>query len=140
MAVWVGSGPGATRTTWPGNPIDVPHTEPSIGLTTTLYMDTCTRLSLAESSGWSGSTHSSRLPLPLVSRMKGVQPCDFISSPVSSNIFRFSQPTTPGPVTPAEAHSVLLASSAKIRWCVGKQVEISVHLPVAGSYIDRCRL
>jgi hypothetical protein len=38
------------------------------------------------------------LPLPLVSRMNGVQPCDFTSSPVSSNIFRFSQPTTWLPV------------------------------------------
>src|SRR5262249_34470022 len=37
-------------------------------------------------------------------------------------------------------HNVLLASSAKIRWCVGKQVLIRVNLPVAGSYIDRWRL
>src|SRR5712692_1105547 len=115
MAVWVGSGPGATRTTWPGNPIDVPHTEPSLGLTLMLYRDTCTRLSFIGSTGWLGSTHSSRLPLPLVSRMNGVQPCDFTSSPVSSNILRFSQPTTPLAGPPALVHSVWLASSAKIR-------------------------
>ena len=41
-----------------------------------------------------GSTYASRLPLPLVSMMSAVQPCDFTSSPVSSNIFVFSQPTT----------------------------------------------
>ena len=58
-------------------------------------------MSFVGSSGWSGSTYSSRLPLPLVSRMNGVQPCDFTSSPVSSNILRFSQPMTPGPVTAA---------------------------------------
>src|SRR5881296_284153 len=72
--------------------------------------------------------------------MNGVQPCDFTSSPVSSNILRFSQPTAPGPVTPLLAHNVLLASSAKIRWWVGKQVLISVNLPLAGSYMERCRL
>src|SRR6266850_2929654 len=35
--------------------------------------------------------------------------------------------------------SDLSASRAKLRWCVGKQVLISVHLPVFGSYIDRWR-
>src|SRR6516162_8005198 len=45
------------------------------------------RRSLLGSNGWFGSVYSSRLPLPLVSRMNGVQPCDFCSSPVSSNIF-----------------------------------------------------
>src|SRR5262245_23614704 len=39
------------------------------------------RLSFAGSTGWSGSTYSSRLPLPLVSRMNAVQHCDFCSSP-----------------------------------------------------------
>src|SRR5215470_13973926 len=98
------------------------------------------RLSLVGSTGWSGSTYSSRLPLPLVSRMNGDQPCDFSSSPVSSNIFRLSQPTTGVCGPPALVHRVWLASYAKFRWCVGKQVLISVNLPVAGSYIDRWRL
>ena len=41
-----------------------------------------------------------------------VQPCDFTSSCVSSNIFVFSQPTTwPPPLV----HSVWFASSANIR-------------------------
>ena len=61
------------------------------------------------------------------------------SSPVASNILRSTQPTTPGPCTPLETHSVWFASSAKIRWCVGKQVLISVNLPLAGSYIERWR-
>src|SRR5262245_22482911 len=98
----------------------------------------CTRRSLEGSSGWSGSVHASRLPLPLVSRMSGVQPCARSSSPVSSNTLRLSQPMTPVP-NALLTHTVLLASSAKIRWCVGKQVEMSVHLPEAGSYIERCR-
>jgi hypothetical protein len=34
------------------------------------------RLSLVGSTGWFGSTYSSRLPLPLVSRMRAVHPCD----------------------------------------------------------------
>src|SRR5258706_3865502 len=72
--------------------------------------------------------------------MKGVQPCERASSPVSSNILRFSQPTTPLPPTPLEVHSVWLASSAKIRWCVGKHVLISVNFPVFGSYMERCRV
>src|SRR6516165_10258622 len=76
----------------------------------------------------------------LVSRMNGVQPCDFCSSPVSSNILRLSQPTTGVCGPPALVHSVLSASLAKFRWWVGKQVLISVNLPLAGSYIDRWRL
>src|ERR1700730_16280291 len=99
------------------------------------------RLSLVGSTGWFGSTYSSsRLPLPLVSRMSADQPCDFASSPVSSNILRLSQPTTPLCGPPALVHSVLLASSANTRWCVGKQVRMSVILPVFGSYIERCRV
>src|SRR5262249_47842791 len=81
---------------------------------------TAMRLSLVGSSGCWGSTHSSRLPLPLVSRTNGVQPCDLTSSPVSSYISRFNQPSTPGPTTPALVHNVLLASEAKLRWWVGK--------------------
>src|SRR5262249_61130260 len=72
--------------------------------------------------------------------MKGDHPCDFCSSPVSSNILRLSQPKTGVCGPPALVHSVLLASSAKIRWWVGKQVLISVNFPLAGSYIDRWRL
>ena len=65
------------------------------------------RLSLAGSTGWLGSTNSSRLPLPLVSRTNGDQPCDFAASPVSSNILVLTQPAT-GPVP--LSHSVSLAS------------------------------
>src|SRR5205814_4243380 len=78
----------------------------------------------------------SRLPLPLVSRIRAVQPCDFSSSPVSSNSFVFSQPTT-GP--PPDVHSVRFASSANIRWWVLKQVLMCVSFPVFGSYMARCR-
>src|SRR5262245_28962080 len=72
--------------------------------------------------------------------MSGVQPCDFCSSPVSSNILRSSQPTTPLAGPPALVHSVWLASSAKTRWCVEKQVLIKVNFLVFGSNIERCRL
>src|SRR5262249_1373435 len=105
-AVCVGSGPGTTRTIYPGYPTTVPQTEPSAGLTATAYVLIRTRLSFDGSTGWSGSTYASRLPLPFVSRMNGVHPCDFASSPVSSNIFVFSQPMTPGPPIPALVHSV----------------------------------
>src|SRR5882762_3372173 len=47
---------------------------------------------------------------------------------------------TPLPGPPALVHSVLLASSAKTRWWVGKHVLISVIFPVCGSYMDRWRL
>ena len=53
------------------------------------------RLSFAGSTGSFGSTYASRLPLPLVSTMIGVQPCDFAESPVSKNVLVFTQPTTP---------------------------------------------
>ncbi len=59
--------------------------------------------------------------------MNGVQPCDLTSSPVSSNIFRLIQPTTLLAAPPLLSHSVLLASSAKTKWCVEKQVLISVN-------------
>ena len=75
-----------------------------------------------------------------MSSTSAVQPWDFTSSPVSSNILRFSQPITPLCGPPALVHSVLFASSAKTRWCVGKHVRISVIFPVFGSYMDRCRL
>src|SRR6266852_5020310 len=64
--------------------------------------------------------------------MRAVQLCDFCSSPVASNILRFNHPMTPLPGPPALVHSVLLASSAKTRWCVGKHVLISV------SFADGC--
>src|SRR5207244_11757361 len=41
---------------------------------------------------------------------------------------------------PALVHSVLSASSANTRWCVGKHVLISVIFPVFGSYMERWRL
>src|SRR6516165_5893740 len=72
--------------------------------------------------------------------MSADQPCDLASSPVSSNILRLSQPTTPLAGPPALAHSVWLASSANCRWWVEKQVEIRVNLPVSGSNIDSWRL
>src|SRR5438445_11783844 len=97
------------------------------------------RLSFLGSSGWLASTYSSRLPLPLVSIISGVHPCDFFASPVSRYIFVFSQPTTPLSGPPALVHSVLLASLAKYRCCVLKQVSISDHLPVLGSYIESWR-
>src|SRR5262245_24138893 len=68
--------------------------------------------------------------------MSGVQPCDFSSSPVSSNIFVFSQPRT---LPPPLVQIVLLASSANIRWCVLKHVLIRVSFLVFGSYIARWR-
>src|SRR5579863_1810306 len=95
------------------------------------------RMSLLGSMGWPGSVYSSRLPLPLVSRTKGVQPEDFSASCVWSNILVFSQPTLspPGLLN----HSVLLASSANIRCCVLVQRSTSSHLPVFGSYTLVCR-
>src|SRR4029077_18247493 len=97
------------------------------------------RLSLFGSRGSLGSTYSSRLPLPLVSMISGVQPCDFFSSPVSRYIFVLSQPTTPLSGPPALVHSVSLASLAKYRCCVAKQVSINDHFPVFGSYMESCR-
>src|SRR5438552_14325590 len=93
-------------------------------------------LSFVGSTGCLGYTYASRFPLPLVSRISAVQPCERSSSPVSSNSFVLSQPTT-GP--PPLVHSVLFASSANIRWCVPKHVLMCVSLLVAGSYIARCR-
>jgi hypothetical protein len=43
----------------------------------------------------------------LVSRTNAVHPCDFAASPVSSNIFEFSQPST---CPPPLVQIVLLAS------------------------------
>src|SRR5450755_2370481 len=91
------------------------------------------RLSLLGSTGWLGSTNSSRLPLPLVSSTNGVQPCDFISSPVSSSILVLTQPSTWAPTPPELDHSVRLASKPNCTWWVGKQVLIVVNFWVAGS-------
>src|SRR4029078_11553512 len=81
--------------------------------------------------GCSAWPSSPRLPLRFVSMISAVQPCDFSSSPVSSNILVFSQPTT-GP--PPLVHYVLFASSTNMRWCVLKHVPMCVSLPVFGSY------
>src|SRR3954452_6707918 len=98
------------------------------------------RLSLLGSTGWLGSTYpSSRLPLPLVSRMNGDQPCEAASSPVSKNFLVLSQPTTGARAPPAENQSVLLASSANAMWWVVKQRSTCVSLSVLGSYIAACR-
>src|SRR5712692_2047183 len=66
-----------------------------------------------------------------------VQPCDFASSCVWSNILVFSHPTTPPP--PPLVHSVRFASSANMRWWVLKQVLMCVSCLVFGSYIASCR-
>src|SRR6186997_2394427 len=83
------------------------QTEPSTGLGITAYGPPAIRLSFAGSTGWSGSTQSSRLPLPLLSSTNGDQPCAFAASPVSSSTLVFTQPATgPLPLT----HSVSFAS------------------------------
>src|SRR4030095_6294702 len=94
------------------------------------------RLSLVGSTGWLGSTYSSRLPLPLVSSTSAVQPCDLAASPVSSNIFVLTQPTT-GP--PPLVHTVSLASYANCRWWVWKHVSTNVYFIVFGSRNVRAR-
>src|SRR3989442_6107286 len=105
-----GCGPSVIRTSAPGKPFTDPQIEPSTGFWTTLYKPDPNRLSLLGSSGWLGSTQASCLPLLLVSRINGAQPCDFCSSLVSSNIFVLNQPTTsPAPVPALVNHSVLLA-------------------------------
>src|SRR5688572_32342228 len=71
-----------------------------------------------------------------MSRISAVHPCAFSSSPVSSQTFVFNHPTT-GP--PPLVQSVRFASSANIRWCVPKQVEMCFISFVFGSYIARCR-
>src|ERR1700687_3902416 len=92
----------------------------------------------AVSTPCSASTYASRFPLPLLSRIRAVQPCDFCSSWVWSHIFVLSQPTTPPP-PPLLVHRVLLASAANTRWWVPKHVSIMDVCFVAGSYISNCR-
>src|SRR5687768_3370665 len=69
--------------------------------------------------------------------MNGVQPCACLSSFVRSKTFLSSQPITPGPTTPGLVQSTLFLS--KFRWCVGKQVRISVHDCECGSKYERWR-
>src|SRR5262245_15091952 len=69
--------------------------------------------------------------------ISAVQPCDFSSSCVSSNIFVFSQPT--GPPPPLLVQRVRFASSANIKWWVVKHVLMCVSFFVCGSYIASCR-
>src|SRR5688572_30750502 len=71
-----------------------------------------------------------------MSRISAVHPCAFSSSPVSSQSFVFNHPTT-GP--PPLVQSVRFASSANIRWCVPKQVEMCFISFVFGSYTARWR-
>src|SRR6059058_815929 len=54
-------------------------------------------MSLFGSAGLPGSVYSSTLPLPLVSRTNGAQPCALTASPVSSHSLVLTQPAT-GPV------------------------------------------
>src|SRR5262245_66333363 len=70
----------------PGGPPNTPtvyQIEPSTGLGITAYGPEpgMMRLSLAGSVGWVGATESSRLPLPLVSRKNGDQPCASCAAP-----------------------------------------------------------
>src|SRR5687767_4252769 len=89
------------------------------------------RLSLAGSTGTLGSVYSSRRPFPLLSTISAVHPCALSSSPVSSHSLVFTHPIT---CPPPLVQSVRLASSANIRWCVPKQVEMCFISFVFGSY------
>src|SRR5437868_15433197 len=93
------------------------------------------RLSFAGSSGASGSTQASRVPLPFVSTTRGVHPCDFAASRVSQNIFVLTQPTMASSFwTLLLSHSVWFASSAKLKGCVPKHVSTHVNCLLFGSY------
>src|SRR5687768_1057253 len=139
-AVSAGFAPGVIRNTAPGNPNIVPHTVPSGAGASAYgpppYCPGWMPLSLPGSVGAFGGTYSSRRPFPLMSMISGVQPCAFSSSAVSSHSFVFNQPIT-GP--PPLVQRVLLASSANIRWCVPKQVEMCFISFVFGSYMAMCR-
>src|SRR5687767_11717882 len=134
-AVSGGFAPGVSRNTAPGNPNIVPYTDPSGAGASAYgpppYCPGWMRLSLAGSVGAFGSTYSSRRPFPLMSMISAVHPCARSSSPVWSQSFVFNHPIT-GP--PPLVHSVRLASSANIRWCVPKQVEMCFISFVFGSY------
>src|SRR6478752_913040 len=93
---------------WPTNTLTVYQTEPSVGCGITAYgPEPAIRMSLSASAGLPGSVYSSTLPLPLVSRTNGAQPCALTASPVSSHSLVLTQPAT-GPV--AETQSVSSAS------------------------------
>src|SRR5262249_60655496 len=71
--------------------------------------------------------------------MSEVHPCDFAASPVSKNILVLSQPTGLSPAPP-DVHSVLLASKAKFKCWVPKQVSMKVYFPLLRSSIASWRL
>src|SRR3954453_13227563 len=92
----------------PANTLTVYQTEPSLGCGITASgPEPATRMSLPACAGAPGSLYSSTMPLPLVSRTNGAQPCALIASPVSSQIFVLTQPAT-GPLP--ENHKVSSAS------------------------------
>src|SRR4030081_287773 len=92
----------------PANTFMVYQIEPSVGCGITAYgPDPAIRTSLSACIGAPGSVYSSTLPLPLVSRTHGAQPCAFTASPVSSHIFVLIHPAT-GPVP--DSHNVSSAS------------------------------
>src|SRR5688572_12952897 len=114
--------------TAPGYPNEDPHTEPS-GAGEQAYNPFASRLSIDGLTGSLGSTYLSRLPLPFVSRINGVHPCEAASSPVASYFLVSNHPiTSPPPLV----HNVLFSSSANIRWCVLKHVLICVYFFVSG--------
>src|SRR2546425_12538203 len=105
-----------------------------------LYKPSASRLSLVGSSGWLGSTQASRLPLPLVSTTRGVQPCDVPASRVSQNIFVLIQPTMASSFWRLLlSHSVWSASSAKFKWCVPKHVSMNENCFVFETYNETWR-
>src|SRR6185295_286459 len=112
--------------------------EPSFGFGITAYgpEPPVIRVSLAGSVGCPGSVKSSRLPLPLESRMNGDQPTAFSELPVSSNTRVLTQPAT-GPVP--LSHRVLSASKPNCGWCVPKQVSMNEYFCVFGSSIATWR-
>jgi hypothetical protein len=62
------------------------------------------------------------------------------ASPVSQNIFVFTQPMSARSFWRLLlSQSVLFASSAKFRWCVPKHVSMNVNCLVFGSYTVTCR-
>src|SRR5215467_8892970 len=71
--------------------------------------------------------------------MNGVQPCAFISSPVSSSTLVLTQPRTSAPGPPELAQSVRLASKPNCTWWVGKQVPTMVKFVDAGSNMTTWR-
>src|ERR1700678_3158963 len=95
------------------------------------------RASLVGSSVAPGSVQVAvRFPVPTVSTMNGVHPCDVAASPVRRNALVSSQPATSRlPVY----HIVSLPSAVRYRWCVPKHRFASLNAPVLGSYTADCR-